>query len=68
MGLHAGKEFRFDVVVSPADVEVEGGWRVGLHPPLVLFGDVFDYGILSFYMREGLPLTLIIILCFLELN
>ncbi len=48
VGLHAGEEFWLDVVVGPADVEVEGGGGVSLHVPLMLFGDMFDDGILSF--------------------
>lgn len=48
MGLHASEEFRLDMVIGPADVEVKGSGRVGLHVPLVLFGNMLDDGILSF--------------------
>lgn len=65
VGLHAGEEIGLDVVVSPADVEVEVGEGIGLQKPLVLFGDVLDDGVLRVLMGKGVPLTLITSLFFL---
>jgi hypothetical protein len=63
--LHACEEVRLDVVVCPADVEVEVGERVGLQEPFVLAGDVFDDCVLGICIGGGLPLTLMTSLCFL---
>lgn len=68
VGLHAGKEFRLDMIVGPAEVEGQPLGRVGLHVPLVLLGDVFHDGILGLCMGRELPLTLTTILCFLVLD
>ena len=66
--LHASEELGFDVVVGPADVEVEVLDGVSLHHPFVLLSDVLHHSVLRLCFRAFLPLTLMIILCFLELN
>ena len=66
MRLHAGKEFRLDVIVSPAEIEVEIGEGVGLKEPFILFGDVLDHGVLGVCMGEVLPLTLMTNLFFFD--
>jgi len=48
MRLHAGKELSLDVVIRPADIKIEVEDWLGLHEPLVFFGDVLDDGILCF--------------------
>lgn len=65
MGLHAGEEVGLDVVVSPAEVEVEIGEGVGLQEPLVLLGHVLDHCVLGVWMREAVPATLMMSLLFL---
>lgn len=65
VGLHAGEEVGLDVVVGPADVEVEVGEGIGLQEPAILLGDVLDHRVLSVCMQAGVPLTLITNLCFL---
>lgn len=68
VGLHAGEEFGFDVIVGPAEVKSEVLDGVSLQVPLFFLDDMFDNSVLGFWMRRGLPLTLMTIFCFLELN
>ena len=68
MRLHAGKEFRLDVIVSPAEIEVEVHYGVCLHVPPVLLGDVLDHGVLGFCVSWRVPATLMTILCFFVEN
>lgn len=65
--LHSGKELGFDVIVGPADIEVEVGDRVGLQPPFIFFGNVLYHCVLCFCMLRDVPLTLMTTLCFLVL-
>lgn len=65
MRLHAGEEVGLDVVVGPAEIEVEIGEGVGLQEPLVLLGDVFHDGVLSVCIGRRIPLTLMTSLFFL---
>lgn len=67
MRLHSSEQLRFDMVVSPANVEVEASDRICLQPPLIFFGNMFHHSILCLYMLEGVPLTLMISLFFLVL-
>lgn len=66
VGLHAGEEIRLDVVISPADVEVEIGEGVSLKEPFILLGHVLHHCVLSICVTEELPLTLMISLFFLQ--
>lgn len=66
--LHACEQFRLDVVVGPAEVEVEVGDRLGLQVPLVFAGDVFNDGVLGVCMGGGVPLTLMTSLFLLLAN
>ena len=68
VGLHAGEELGFDVIVGPAEVKGEVLYGVSLQVPLFFLDDMFDNSVLGFWMRRGLPLTLMTIFCFLELN
>ena len=66
--LHACEEVSFDVIICPAEIEVEVEDGVSLHPPFMFFCDMFDDCILSFFITECVQLTLMIILCFFEVN
>ncbi len=68
VSLHAGEEFGLDVVVGPAQVEVQVHHRVRLHVPPVLLSDMFDDSVLGFWVGESVPATLMTILCFLVEN
>jgi len=47
VSLHAREEFRLDVVVGPAEVEVEALDGVRLHVPLVLLGHMLHHCVLG---------------------
>jgi hypothetical protein len=66
VGLHACEEVGLDVVVGPAEVEVEVGEGVGLQEAFVLLGDVLDDCVLRVWMGIAVPLTLTTSLCFLD--
>lgn len=66
MGLHAGKEIGLDVIVGPAEVEVQIGEGVGLQEPFILLGDVLDHRVLRVCMGDAVPLTLMTSLFFFD--
>lgn len=53
MVLHSCEEFLADVSIHPANIEVEVGEGFDGQVPLELFGDVFDDGVLGFWIDGG---------------
>lgn len=65
VGLHAGKEIGLDMVISPADIEVEIGEWVSLKKPFILFGHMLNHCVLCICITSKIPLTFITTLFFL---
>lgn len=63
--LHPREQVRLDMIVSPAEIEVEIGKRFSLQIPFILESNVLDDSILRVCMEDKLPLTLTMILFFL---
>jgi hypothetical protein len=68
MWLHASKQVWLNMIVGPANIEVQVSKRLRKQKPFILKSDMLDNSILRVYVSNKLPLTLTVILFFLLAN
>ena len=65
MRLHACKQFRFDMTISPTQIKVKIKDRLSLQQVFIFFSHMLNNSILRFYISQEVHATLTTILCFL---